>query len=329
MASWVSGQQITQAQIDSGWVSAFDGKTLAGFYSIIGSGAPNNDLVKNPDTVFSIRASDSCIHTDGKPTAHLITKKLYSHYRVRVQEKFDNLDNPIQNAGMLYHTRIEGPRMGAYPRSIEYQGQKRGMGEIWTISNVYVNTTVDTTITQHKYKPGGKMVTHGNPNGRQCLGSSVPYIDGEWNEMEGLVRGSDSAVHYVNGVVVFRCWKMRWSVKDDPFDTTNMLKEGSIALQAENASVNYRHYMFMELDPVTGKAVNGKPTLAGSFPAPSKRNLLHAEARNGGWIIRYALPAPARPNGEADQLSFLTLDGRMITELSLSGSLNQSKWGKP
>ena len=323
----ICGQQITQAQIDSGWVSAFDGKTLNGFYTILGGGAPNNDPDKNPDGTFSVRASDSSIHATGSPTGHIVTKKLYSHFRVRIREKFDKLGDMNQNAGMLYHLRIEGPRLfGAYPRSIEYQGQKRGMGEIWTIGNVYVNTTVDSTMTQHKYKPGGKMVAHGNPDGRQCLGSSVPYVDGAWNTMEALVRGSDSAVHTVNGTVVFRCWKMRWSDTDDPKDMANPLSSGSIGLQSEGAAVSYRDYMFMELDPVTGKAVHAVPTLAGSFPAPKRGNLLRAEAREGGWIIRYALPDLARQSGEAGRLSIRSLDGRKIADLDLPGSSGEVFW---
>ncbi|MDB5103268.1 MAG: hypothetical protein JWP91_957 [Fibrobacteres bacterium] len=319
--------QITQAQKDSGWVSAFDGKTLAGFYTTLGSGAPNNDPVTNPDGTFSVRASDSSIHATGTPTGHIYTKKVYSHYRVRIREKFDKLGETGQNAGMLYHARIEGPRLfGSYPRSIEYQGQKRGMGEIWTIGNVYVNTTVDSTKSQHQYKAGGKMVDHGNPDGRQCLGSSVPYIDGAWNVMEALVRGSDSAVHIVNGTVVFKCWKMRWSEKDDPKDMANMLNSGSIALQSEGAPVSYRDYMFMELDPATGRPINAKPTLAGEFPAAGKGNLLRAESRDGGWIIRYAFPAAARRPGEAARLSILTMDGRSLDEIDLPGASGEILW---
>ncbi|GEM_PF-2857915 len=324
-----SADTITQAQKDSGWVSAFDGKTLNGFYTILGGDAPNNDPVKNPDGTFSVRASDSSIHASGSPTGHIVTKKLYSHYRVRIREKFDKLGDLQQNAGMLYHARIEGPRLfGAYPRSIEYQGQKRGMGEIWTIGNVYVNTTVDSTKTQHQYKPGGKMVAHGNPDGRQCLGSSVPYIDGAWNTMEALVRGSDSAVHTVNGTIVFRCWKMRWSDKDDPKDMSNMLSEGSIALQSEGAGVAYKDYMFMELDPATGKPINAKPTLAGGFPAAGRGNLLsvlRADSRAGGWMIRYALPAGGNARG-GNRLSIRSLDGRMLDQLALPGEAGQVYW---
>jgi hypothetical protein len=313
-------QQITQAQIDSGWVSAFDGKTLKGFYTTLGSGAPNNDPVGNPDGTFSVRASDSSIHASGNPTGHIYTKKLYSHYRVRIREKFDRAGDLNQNAGMLYHARIEGPRLfGAYPRSIEYQGQKRGMGEIWTIGNVYVNTTIDSTKQKNQFKLGGKPVSHGNPDGRQCLGSSVPYVDGAWNTMEATVRGSDSAAHYVNGVLVFKCWKMRWSDKDDKNDMSNMLSEGSIALQSEGAPVSYRDYMFMELDPITGRPVNAKPVIAGSFPAPGRGNLLRAEARDGGWVIRYDISG-------AGDLSIRTLDGRILDRLVLTGNSGVIRW---
>jgi hypothetical protein len=314
--------EITQAQKDSGWVSAFDGKTLNGFYTILGGNAPNNDPEKNPDGTFSVRPADSSIHASGSPTGHIVTKKLYSHYRVRIREKFDKPGDLNQNAGMLYHARIEGPRLfGAYPRSIEYQGQKRGMGEIWTIGNVYVNTTVDSTKPQHQYKANGKMVAHGNPDGRQCLGSSVPYVDGAWNEMEALVRGSDSAVHRVNGTIVFKCWKMRWSEKDDPKDMSNMLSEGSIALQSEGAGVAYKDYMFMELDPATGRALNAKPTLAGGFPAMGRGNLLRAEARPGGWRIRYD-----RARGGEAILSIRTLDGRILDRLVLPGDAGEICW---
>ncbi len=324
--SHARAEQITQAQKDSGWVSAFDGKSLNGFYSILGSDAPNNDPQTNADGTFSVRASDSSLHASANRTGHIITKKLYSHYRVRIREKFDVAGNPGQNAGMLYHVRIEGPRMGAYPRSIEYQGQKRGMGEIWTISNVWVNTTIDETKSQHQFKLGGKMVNHGNPNGRQCLGSSVPYIDNAWNVMEATVRGSDSAVHYVNGVLVFKCWKMRWSDKDDPNDMSHMLGEGSIALQAEGAEVSYKDYMFMELDPATGKPLNAKPVLAGEFLPAVRGNLLRVESKAGGWSIHYAFPTWDRSRGGNGSLSVKTLDGRLLDQLPLPASSGEVYW---
>ncbi len=317
----VRAEQITQAQRDSGWVSAFDGKTLNGFYTTLGTGAPNNDPVKNPDGTFSVRASDSSIHASGSPTGHIITKQLYSHYRVRIREKFDVAGNPAQNAGMLYHARIEAPRLGAYPRSIEYQGQKRGMGEIWTISKVWVNTTIDSTLAKHQFKLGGKMVNHGNPDGRQCLGSSVPFKDGEWNVMEATVRGSDSAIHYVNGVLVFKCWKMRWSDTDDPADMSHPLAEGSIALQSEGAGVAYRDYMFMELDPATGRPLHGVPTLAGRFRAAGKGNLLRESDRSGGWVIASGLPSP-----DWEGITLRSVDGKLMPQRPSSAAAGAVYW---
>ena len=137
-------QEVTQAQKDSGWVSLFNGYNLDGFYTITGSGAPREDLVNNNDGIFYVRDTDKVIRSDGATTTHLITKKKFSHYRVRVSLKYDKLGEYTLNCGLLYHTRIEAPRLyGNYPRSIEFQGQKRGMGEIWTISNVFVTTTKD------------------------------------------------------------------------------------------------------------------------------------------------------------------------------------------
>jgi hypothetical protein len=174
------------------------------------------------------------------------------------------------------------------------------MGELWTISNVYINTTVDSAAFQPKYKFGGKMVTHGNPNGRQCLGSSVPYVDGEWN--------------------------MRWSDKDDSKDMSNMLKEGSIALQAEGSPVSYRDYMIMEMDPLTGKPLTAKPTLAGSFPPAPKRKWLHAEYRNGGLVIRYLLGSAAGWMGESGRLSIRTLEGRLLASFSFPANSGEVYW---
>jgi hypothetical protein len=182
--------------------------------------------------------------------------------------KYDNTGSLWLNSGLIYHTRIEAPRLyGTYPRSIEFQGQKRGMGEAWTISKIFVNTTIDPTSDMHKYKNDGVPVVHGgdDPN-RQCLGSSNPFIDGAWNEMEAVVRGSDSSVHIVNGITVFRCTKLRWSDTNDPNDMRQMLGSGALGLQVEGdapnyvAPISYKGYMIMELDSVSGKPVNAKPT---------------------------------------------------------------------
>ena len=291
----VWAQHITQSQIDSGWVSLFDGKSLNGFYSVNRADAPNYDLANHPDGIFTVRPSDSVIRSEGLTTAHLLTKKIYSHYRVRVRVKYDKLGDEWLNSGMLYHAHIEAPRLyGTYPRSIEFQGQKRGMGEAWTIGKVYVNTTVDAvSLPKHKYQSGGQPVVHGGGDpDRQCLGSSNPFLDGAWNEMEALVRGSDSSVHIVNGKTVFRCSKIRWSDAFDPNDMSHMLMDGSLGLQVEGdspsyvAPISYKDFMIMELDPGSGMPLHGKPVLVRVLPPSRMQVRLRSEPASGGWNTR-------------------------------------------
>jgi hypothetical protein len=180
-------QPLPQAQKDSGWVALFDGTTLNGLYSSLGGKAPDTTIAIKPDGTFSVRSGT--IFASGNPTGHIATKKKFSHYKVRVRIRFDKLGDLQQNAGMLYHVQESAPKLfGAYPRSIEYQGQKRGIGEVWTIGNVYINTWIDPASSARKYKEGGTPVTHGNPNGRQCMGSSAPWDDAGWNLMEAVVR---------------------------------------------------------------------------------------------------------------------------------------------
>jgi hypothetical protein len=140
------------------------------------------------------------------------------------------------------------------------QGQKRGMGELWTIGNVWVTTPVQSTSARPpRYSPTGTAMEVGNAIGRQCLGSSNPYQDGQWNVMDLTVRGSDSSAHTVNGVTVFRGRRLRWSQSDNSSDMSNMLRTGQISVQSEGAPVAYKYLMIMELDPVTGKPVHAKP----------------------------------------------------------------------
>jgi hypothetical protein len=308
---------LTQAQRDSGWVSLFDGRTLNGFYSINRGEAPRRDLEAHPDGIFSVRASEGIIRSEGLTTAHLVTVKSYSHYRVRVRVKYDKPGDTWLNSGILYHTRIEASRLyGTYPRSIEFQGQKRGMGEAWTIGKVFVNTTVDPSQSQHKYLAGGKPVAHGgeDPN-RQCLGGSNPFVDGEWNAMEALVRGADSVAHIVNGVTVFRATRLRWSDANDPDDFSHMLSEGSLAFQVEGdapnyvAPISYKDFAIMELDAVSGLPINGKtvrlmapaasPGLkAGVAMGPAGFRGLdgrYLDAINGKSPLRGFGPAPSMP----------------------------------
>jgi hypothetical protein len=158
------------------------------------------------------------------------------------------------NAGMLYHIHEEGMWLGNYPRSMEYQGNSDGAGEVWTIGNVWIKTRVENPDARpRRYQEDGTEVDHGNDHGRQCRGSSNPYQLGEnWNEFEIRVWGSDSSHHEVNGETIFKAWLMRWSDSDDRNDYDNMLSWGRIGWQSEGTPVHYRNIRIklMEDDPL-------------------------------------------------------------------------------
>jgi hypothetical protein len=280
-AGWAVCQPVTPEQKDSGWVSLFDGTTLKGFFTQFGSKIDTNPELHA--SAFSAKAADTSIAATGSPIGVLTTKKDYSHYRVRAWIKFGRTGNTGDNAGMLYHVQRNSPLLGGlYPRSVEFQGQKRGIGETWTIGNVWVNIKVKSaTARPPQYSETGTEMSIGNAQGRQCLGSSVPYQDGQWNIMDLTVRGSDSATHTVNGTVVLRMRKMRWSEPDSPTDMSHPLANGGISFQSEGAPVAYTHLMIMELDPQTGKPIHAKPVPVG-LPQPPITKGLSQSLTHGG-----------------------------------------------
>jgi len=267
--------QLTKEKLDSGWVSLFNGKDLSGFYAALGGEVYQDPKAKG---IFWVDDNDN-IATSGKITGHLATKEKYSHYRfhaeikfdkTHAQFKFDEKGNDIEslNAGLLYHIREDAPKLnGIFPRSIEFQGDKKGLGEVWTISDVWVTTTKAPTPVRSNwrykdtapiYKEGGVVVQHGDPQGRHMMGSSNPYTDGKWNTMELYVRGGDSTVHIANGEIVFKAWNLRVADDDSPMDFSDPLSEGHIGLQSEGAPVRYQNIYIQELHPDTGLPIHGK-----------------------------------------------------------------------
>ena len=70
-------------------------------------------------------------------------------------------------------------------------------------------------------------------------------LDG-WNRVEVIVRGTDSAIHIVNGKVVNRATDLR--ELDETGTKWIPLTKGRILLQAEGAEVLYRNIEIKQLD---------------------------------------------------------------------------------
>ena len=245
----LQAQAFTKA--DSGWVRIFNGQNFDGLYSRL----YGQDIKSPPDTRFTIENQGTDTATirvsNSSPQGHIGTiKNTYSHYRVRVEYKFD-VDNDGFNAGLTYHGDESVRRMNdSWPRSIECQMMQKESGFAYSIQQV----TFDTKIKNGHWDPTGTEVRacENGCAGRRAIASN-PIIKGgaHWNRMEVIVRGADSAIHRVNDTTVFKLWNIR--IYNDLVNKTPDGPHGSgnVAVQSEGAAIRYRRWEIMEFPKQT------------------------------------------------------------------------------
>ena len=250
-------QAQTFSHADSGWVKIFNGTDFTGIYSRIWGATAT--VQHPPGAPFQIQyagTDTACIRVNGtSPGGNIGTDKTsYSHYRVRVEQKFDQLA-PDNNAGLTYHTDETVSRMNNnWPRSIEFQMQQRETGSAYSIQQCTFTTTVSGN---HYVATGGKTVQacEFGCDGRNYQSNPI-LQEGEnakprWLRFELVVRGADSAIHIINDTVVFKLWNIR-IFNDNANKTPNgPYDHGGFGLQSEGASINYRHWEVMEFPPAT------------------------------------------------------------------------------
>lgn len=250
-----SGQEFTAA--DSGWVRIFNGNNFDGLYSrTYGATAP---LVRPPAAPYQIldagtdTAAIRVTTTTNSQQGNIGTDKTsYKHYRVRVQYRFD-VQNGNNNAGLTYHTDETAPRMqNNWPRSIESQMKQSETGSAFSIQQVAFTTRTNGTGAGSGYNAAGNTVVQAcetGCNGRWYRGNPLVGTHPGWNQMEVVVRGSDSALHIINGTTVMRLWNIR--LVNNSGQTISPVDSGGITLQAEGALINYRRWEIMEMPATT------------------------------------------------------------------------------
>jgi hypothetical protein len=251
----LAGQPASQRAASAaqrGWIALFDGKSLDGWYIYLQKHQKNED----PARVF--QAEDGAIHVykdqpagSAVPAGYLATETPYSHFRVRLEykwgtKKFAPRTDQRRDAGLLYHV------VGAdavWPRCIECQIQENDVGDCFTVRGVRVAATVEMATIETpggpkllpRYKPpaaGGAPKVVGDRGIARIVKSSTHEHDG-WNTVEVEVRGSQGALHIVNGHTVFEASELRQLGPDN--ENWQPLPGGRIALQAEFAEVYYRN----------------------------------------------------------------------------------------
>lgn len=227
--------QGPHSKADSGWVQLFNGKDHGGLYIRTGGG-----ILQDPDKQASFQIKDSTLFvpkTGG--VGHVATRTVYSRYQVRVQYRYGKgQTNP--NAGLLYHID-----------SADYAASDAGA--FLGIMNIWV--TADTKgDANHTWQAGGMPYTAVPSNDlsprRIYRSQNAAPNDTDWVLLEGLIYGSDSVVHRVNGTVVMRGRNLMHNRKTvlsaDEADRMPM-DRGHIGLQTEGAEVSYRNWELRRL----------------------------------------------------------------------------------
>ena len=224
-----------------GWMKLFRGNNTSDFYSHTTAGQTNGAF---PSATFGVRGDT--VQVSGTPTGHFAYKLNFSRYHIRYRIRHVTSGN----GGMLLHVREADPSLGVYPRSLECQGDNvQGYGELWTISAVFVNVKIASLTGARIYSPTGTEVTHGDPDGRRCQGSSKPFHGlNAWDTIEAIVYGADSIRQIVDGVTTIFYTKARISDAENPSDFTRPLDRGRIVWQSEGSQVWY-HNMEIKLFP--------------------------------------------------------------------------------
>ncbi len=245
----------TFSHSDSGWVNIFNGKDWTGLFSRNWGGGINSPYFRPPGEPYKLlyTGTDSAVIrvSATTPGGNIGTdKNTYSHYRMRIEQKFDAL-NPENNGGLTYHTDETKARMNDnWPRSIEFQMQQKEPGSAYSIQQLTFTTRVTGTYYSPLSVDTVNVCQNGGCNARQFYGKPVlpeagPDGKPRWLRFELVVRGSDSAIHIINDTVVFKLWKMRIFAAGD--GTPNgPVDHGSFGIQSEGAMINYRRWEVME-----------------------------------------------------------------------------------
>ena len=251
---------VAGAQKASEPTALFNGQNLDGWSVYIDKQPAGSDAGR----IFQV--NDGVIHVyrsaaagSAQPFGYIATKKLYSHYRLKMEyrwgeKKFLPRADAVRDSGLLYHVT---EKEAVWPQSVELQIQERDVGDIFSI-HLRVHSTVDPKQIppdEPKQWVGAQYLDSQSGGVEQGRGgdwiarirkSGTHEHDG-WNTIELIVQG-DRAVHIVNGQVNNRCHQFE---RPDPAQPGKFLpvREGRIALQAEGAEVFFRNVVITPLDP--------------------------------------------------------------------------------
>ncbi len=292
IAVGAGAQTFTKA--DSGWVRLFNGVDFTGFYSRLYAAPVVHPVDTSAFGIIYPGTDSACLRvkTTTKRGEVGTDKTTYSHYRTRLEYKFDGATTSF-NAGLLYGVDETVNRMqNNWPRGFEFQMQQSEPGAVYSIQQVTANTRASGST----YSPTGTNVTicEIGCTRRSYLPSPILPASANgasrWMRIELVQRGSDTAWHIVNDTLVLKIWNIRifndstrptgstasGSNSASNFTPNGPYNHGALAVEGEGALINHRRWEVME------------------FPAstPMNENFLHRLVLTNRQAIKPAGSSP-------------------------------------
>jgi Domain of Unknown Function (DUF1080) len=198
----------------------FNGKDFTGWHIDV----PAMDNKSGAKSPFIIR--DGNLVSLANPQGHIITDKIYSNYRLKVQYRFPGKPG---NCGVLVHASKPRRLYGMFPQSIEVQLMHDNAGDFWCIGE-------DISVPEMEKRRGPKenWGVDGEKTRRIInLTDDTEKPLGEWNYM--TIECLDGQIKvWLNNVLV-----------NHGFNAT--VQKGQISLQAEGSEVEFRKVTLQQI----------------------------------------------------------------------------------
>ena len=240
-----------QKSTEGEWVQLFNGKDLTGWTpKIVGHEADDNfgNTFRVEDGLIKVRYDQYDLFKDR--FGHLFYKDEFSHYKLRVEYRFQGDQLPdapgwaYRNSGIMLHGQTpETMELDQdFPTSIEVQ--------LLGCDSIAERTTMNLCT------PGTNVIMNNQLILDHCTNSnSELYFDDIWVTAEVEVRGNDVIYHILDGDTVLQYNQPQLDERDFTYkklielnNGDKMLSKGTISLQSEGHPVDFRKVEIMILE---------------------------------------------------------------------------------
>ncbi len=245
--SLTPGQPAAGPSDDGEWISLFNGKDLEGWTpKIVGYKVGDNyaNTFRVVDGLLTVSYDDYADSDFEKPFSmfgHLFYKERFSHYVIRTEYRFVGEQCPnspgwaVLNNGLMLHGQDPETMDLNQPFPVSIEVQLRGSNTRHRIANLNFCT------------PGTHVVLDGKLYKSHCTDRTQTFTEADqWTTVEIEVQGNEIIRHKINGETVLEYSQPQLDPGDAtakkliPEDGNLMINEGTISIQSESHSTQFR-----------------------------------------------------------------------------------------